>query len=100
MDPVHDPAEASTEASTESSAEGDTENEVGRGQILLLGFFAALILVPVTLPVPVLREFVQDRFKVGAFAVAAFHGIGEDEMATRLQHPGNFSDDLFAATRM
>jgi MFS family permease len=46
-----------------------------RWQITLLGVFATLMLVPVTLPVPVLRGVVQDRFEVSDFATSAFMSI-------------------------
>ena len=46
-----------------------------RWEILLLGVFAALMLVPVTLPVPVLRGLVQERFQVSAFETSVFMSI-------------------------
>lgn len=42
---------------------------------LLLGVFAALMLVPVTLPVPVLRGLVQDRFAVSELMTSLFMSI-------------------------
>ena len=46
-----------------------------RWQIFLLGAFAALILIPVTLPVPVLRALVQDRFAVSDIQTSWFMAI-------------------------
>ena len=46
-----------------------------RRQVFLLGLFTALIMVPVTLPVPVLRGFVQDRFHVSELATSVFMSI-------------------------
>jgi MFS family permease len=68
-----------------------------RWQIFLLGAFAALILIPVTLPVPVLRTLVQDRFAVsdiqtswfmainmvGAFLAAPVAGVLSDRLGRR-----------------
>ncbi len=45
------------------------------GQALLLGLCAALTLVPVTLPVPVLRGLVQDRFEVSEFLTSLFMSV-------------------------
>ncbi|MCA8943194.1 MAG: MFS transporter, partial [Planctomycetes bacterium] len=46
-----------------------------RRQVLLLGTCAALMLVPVTLPVPVLRDLVQARFGISDFAASWFMSI-------------------------
>ncbi len=45
------------------------------GRIAALGLLAVLVLLPVTLPVPVLRELVQQRFAVSEFATSAFMSI-------------------------
>jgi len=52
-----------------------TEPEVSRTRILGLGLLALLTLVPVTLPVPVLRELVLERFSVSELATSAFMSI-------------------------
>ena len=44
-------------------------------RIAALGLLAVLVLLPVTLPVPVLRELVQQRFGVSEFATSAFMSI-------------------------
>lgn len=41
----------------------------------MLGVCAALMLIPVTLPVPVLRSLVQERFAASDFATSAFMSI-------------------------
>lgn len=48
---------------------------LSRTHLLLFGLFAALMLVPTTLPVPVLRGLVQDRFDVTELATSAFMSI-------------------------
>ncbi len=44
-------------------------------RVAALGLLAALTLLPVTLPVPVLRELVQERFGVSALATSLFMSI-------------------------
>jgi len=46
-----------------------------KARVAGLGLLATLILVPVTLPVPVLRELVQERFGVSEFLTSAFMSI-------------------------
>lgn len=46
-----------------------------RTEIASLGLLALLILVPVTLPVPVLRDLVLERFEVSELATSAFMSI-------------------------
>lgn len=50
-----------------------TPSTTGRG--LLLGLFAALIMLPVTLPVPVLRGLVQVRFDVSDLLTSLFMSV-------------------------
>ncbi len=50
-------------------------NPNSSGSILGLGLLAFWIMVPVTLPVPVLRELVTDRFEVSEFATSLFMSI-------------------------
>ena len=45
------------------------------GRVALLGILALLTLVPVTLPVPVLRELVQERFGVSDLLTSLFMSI-------------------------
>lgn len=47
----------------------------GNGRIAALGLLAVLVLLPVTLPVPVLRELVQERFGVSEFATSLFMSV-------------------------
>jgi MFS family permease len=47
----------------------------GNGRIAALGLLALLMLLPVTLPVPVLRELVQHRFGVSELATSLFMSI-------------------------
>jgi MFS family permease len=47
----------------------------GTARIAGLGLLALLVLLPVTLPVPVLRELVQHRFGVSELATSAFMSI-------------------------
>src|SRR4029079_17704578 len=51
------------------------QNDVSRATILGLGALALLTLVPVTLPVPVLREMVLERFSVSELATSTFMSI-------------------------
>lgn len=51
------------------------QNDVSRARILGLGALALLTLVPVTLPVPVLRELVLERFSVSELATSTFMSI-------------------------
>lgn len=51
------------------------QNDVSRGRIVALGVLALLTLVPVTLPVPVLRELVLERFSVSELATSTFMSI-------------------------
>jgi MFS family permease len=44
-------------------------------QIAGLGLLAVMVLLPVTLPVPVLRELVQERFGVSEFLTSAFMSV-------------------------
>jgi MFS family permease len=50
-------------------------SDVSRGRVLALGALALLTLVPVTLPVPVLREMVLERFSVSELATSTFMSI-------------------------
>jgi MFS family permease len=47
----------------------------GAARIAGLGLLAVLVLLPVTLPVPVLRELVQQRFGVSELATSAFMSV-------------------------
>jgi MFS family permease len=47
----------------------------GAGRVALLGLLALLTLLPVTLPVPVLRELVQERFAVSELLTSLFMSI-------------------------
>ncbi|MEM9454083.1 MAG: MFS transporter [Myxococcota bacterium] len=49
--------------------------EASRARIIALGVLALLTLVPVTLPVPVLRELVLERFSVSELATSTFMSI-------------------------
>jgi MFS family permease len=49
--------------------------DVSRARVLALALLALLTLVPVTLPVPVLREMVHDRFAVSELATSTFMSI-------------------------
>jgi MFS family permease len=51
------------------------QNNVSRARLLALGVLALLSLVPVTLPVPVLREMVLERFSVSELATSTFMSI-------------------------
>lgn len=51
------------------------QNDVSGARILGLGALALLTLVPVTLPVPVLREMVLERFSVSELATSTFMSI-------------------------
>jgi MFS family permease len=51
------------------------QNDVSRARIGGLGVLAMLTLVPVTLPVPVLRELVLERFAVSELATSTFMSI-------------------------
>jgi len=51
------------------------QNDVPAGTIVGLGTLALLTLVPVTLPVPVLRELVLERFSVSELATSTFMSI-------------------------
>ena len=51
------------------------EPEASRARIIALGVLALLTLVPVTLPVPVLRELVLERFSVSELATSTFMSI-------------------------
>ncbi|MHC4831048.1 MAG: MFS transporter [Planctomycetota bacterium] len=48
---------------------------LGKGALLVMGALAAFMLVPVTLPVPVLRELVYDRFGVSELWTSLFMSI-------------------------
>lgn len=51
------------------------QNDVSGARVLGLGALALLTLVPVTLPVPVLREMVLERFSVSELATSTFMSI-------------------------
>lgn len=52
-----------------------SEPEASRARVLALGALAILTLIPVTLPVPVLRELVLERFSVSELATSTFMSI-------------------------
>ena len=56
-----------------SSPEGPRPYENWR--VACLGLLAVLILVPVTMPVTVLRAFVQERFGVSEFMTSLFMSV-------------------------
>jgi MFS family permease len=60
-------------AGVSGAAGGDLR--YGNARIAGLGLLALLVLLPVTLPVPVLRELVQHRFGVSELATSAFMSI-------------------------
>ena len=47
----------------------------GGGRLAGLAVLALAIMAPVTLPVPVLRELVQDRFEVSEFLTSLFMSL-------------------------
>ena len=49
--------------------------ELSRTRLVLQGFVAVLMLIPVTLPVPVLRELVHERFQVSELLTSLFMSI-------------------------
>ena len=53
----------------------DSEQPYTSGRVAALGLLAILILLPVTLPVPVLRELVQERFDVSELLTSLFMSI-------------------------
>ena len=57
------------------AAQERPQNDVRTATILGLGTLALLTLVPVTLPVPVLREMVLERFSVSELATSTFMSI-------------------------
>jgi len=59
----------------DSTAATDLEPCFGRARLAALGALALAIMVPVTLPVPVLREVVQERFAVGELLTSVFMSI-------------------------
>jgi MFS family permease len=48
---------------------------IERQQLVVVGVLALITMMPVTLPVPVLRELVQDRFDVSEFLTSSFMSI-------------------------
>jgi MFS family permease len=56
-------------------ARGETMNESSSRQLISIGVLGFLIMAPVTLPVPVLRELVQDRFDVSEFMTSTFMSV-------------------------
>jgi MFS family permease len=64
-------------ASPETGARGSEPGLLANpgGQLFALGLLALWIMAPVTLPVPVLRELVQERFGVSEFLTSLFMSI-------------------------
>jgi MFS family permease len=58
-----------------STSEGDVGMSTGRKQLWVQGLVALLMLLPVTLPVPVLRSLVHDRFEVSETLTSLFMSI-------------------------
>jgi len=58
-----------------ASGSGDGGPRYSGARIAGLGVLAVLVLLPVTLPVPVLRELVQHRFGVSELATSAFMSV-------------------------
>ncbi len=54
---------------------GQGELRYGNTRVAGLGLLALLVLLPVTLPVPVLRELVQERFGVSELATSLFMSV-------------------------
>lgn len=54
---------------------GDSTAAYAGWRLIKLGALAMLVLLPVTLPVPVLRELVQDRFGVSVLLTSAFMSV-------------------------
>jgi MFS family permease len=71
---AHDAVRAGGSGSV-SSGEGQDGVRYSGARIAGLGVLALLTLLPVTLPVPVLRELVQHRFGVSELATSAFMSI-------------------------
>jgi len=63
------------EGSGERVASGGRPVAEARGSLAGLGLLALCIMLPVTLPVPVLREIVQGRFDVSELATSVFMSI-------------------------
>jgi MFS family permease len=57
-----------------SRASGIQEHRAG-GRLAGLGLLALVIMAPVTMPVPILRELVQDRFVVSEFLTSLFMSV-------------------------
>ena len=64
-----------TDRSGQADPEASAQIEYEGWRLVSLSAIAALILIPVTLPVPVLRELVQDRFAVSELATSLFMSI-------------------------
>ncbi len=58
-----------------SLASSDDSAGLRRPSLLLLGLLAIGIMVPVTMPVPVLRGLVQERFQVSVFWTSVFMSV-------------------------
>ena len=54
--------------------QSESTSDAGR-RVALLGLLAFLILIPVTLPVPVLRGLVQERFGVSELLTSLFMSV-------------------------
>jgi MFS family permease len=63
-------------------------------RLVLIGFFAAAMLVPVTMPVAVLRSLVHDRFGVSELATSLFMSINMIGAAVGAPLVGILSDRL------
>lgn len=69
------PSEPTHREGASASDPGEKPPGVVRRQLVSIGILALWIMAPVTLPVPVLRELVQDRFDVSEFLTSAFMSI-------------------------
>ncbi len=79
----------------------DLEGQLySRGRVAALGLLAVLILMPVTLPVPVLRELVQERFGVSELLTSLFMSINMVGAVLAAPLSGAFADRFGGRPRL
>ena len=67
---------------------------VSRPQLAIIGILSISIMAPVTLPVPILRELVGDRFEVSEFLTSLFMSVNMIGAAISAPMAGALADRI------
>jgi MFS family permease len=77
-----------------TSLEAEPESSISKTRLALMGMLALSIMMPVTLPVPILRELVGERFAVSELLTSLFMSINMIGAAVAAPFAGALADRI------